>query len=265
MSSVDAVQDMPQATDEHLTRHTLATRLNHWLMAVSVIVLILSSFLPILDIKFAWVTIHWVSGLVFSASIVFHTFYAMMYQDWRSMWVKLSEFVDFFSSMTGKLDLLKISPGKYWLPQKLYHHIITVFGITVIITGILMMFKIDSPFWERDPYFLASETWGIVYVLHGFASLCFVPMLMMIDFDPAFVLAMFRIGDSSTNIISPMSPYFSVALVYMQRYKPDMGLGTLIATMLPLAMGFLLAWSAFLMFWLMMGWPIGPGVYMMAN
>jgi aminobenzoyl-glutamate transport protein len=51
----------------------------------------------------------------------------------------------------------------------------------------------------------------------------------------------------------------------MQRYKPDMGLGTLIATMLPLAMGFLLAWSAFLMFWLMMGWPIGPGVYMMAN
>ncbi|XUO89323.1 AbgT family transporter [Halomonas sp. KM072] len=93
----------------------------------------------------------------------------------------------------------------------------------------------------------------------------FVPMLMMIDFDPAFVLAMFRIGDSSTNIISPMSPYFSVALVYMQRYKPDMGLGTLIATMLPLAMGFMLAWSAFLMFWLMMGWPIGPGVYMMAN
>ncbi|MGO3669512.1 MAG: AbgT family transporter [Vreelandella alkaliphila] len=93
----------------------------------------------------------------------------------------------------------------------------------------------------------------------------FVPMLMMIDFDPAFVLAMFRIGDSSTNIISPMSPYFSVALVYMQRYKPDMGLGTLIATMLPLAIGFLLAWSAFLMFWLAMGWPIGPGVYMMAN
>ncbi|MDR5902468.1 AbgT family transporter [Halomonas icarae] len=93
----------------------------------------------------------------------------------------------------------------------------------------------------------------------------FVPMLMMIDFDPAFVLAMFRIGDSSTNIISPMSPYFSVALVYMQRYKPDMGLGTLIATMLPMALGFLIAWSAFLMFWLAMGWPIGPGIYMMAS
>lgn len=93
----------------------------------------------------------------------------------------------------------------------------------------------------------------------------FVPMLMMIDFDPAFVLAMFRIGDSSTNIISPMSPYFSVALVYMQRYKPDMGLGTLMATMLPLSVSFLMAWSAFLMLWLLMGLPIGPGVYMMAT
>ncbi|QEM80590.1 AbgT family transporter [Halomonas binhaiensis] len=93
----------------------------------------------------------------------------------------------------------------------------------------------------------------------------FVPMLMMIDFDPAFVLAMFRIGDSSTNIISPMSPYFSVALVYMQRYKADMGLGTLMATMLPLSICFLLAWSAFLMLWLTLGLPIGPGVYMMAS
>lgn len=93
----------------------------------------------------------------------------------------------------------------------------------------------------------------------------FVPMLMLVGFDPAFVQAMFRIGDSSTNIISPMSPYFSVALVYMQRYKPDMGLGTLMATMLPLALGFLVAWTAFLMFWLAMGWPIGPGVHMMAG
>ncbi|MFC0268489.1 AbgT family transporter [Kushneria aurantia] len=93
----------------------------------------------------------------------------------------------------------------------------------------------------------------------------FVPMLMMIDFDPAFVLAMFRIGDSSTNIISPMSPYFSVALVYMQRYKPDMGIGTLISTMLPMAITFLVTWSAFLMFWLIMGWQIGPGINMMAS
>ena len=93
----------------------------------------------------------------------------------------------------------------------------------------------------------------------------FVPILMMIGFDPAFVQAMFRIGDSVTNIISPMSPYFAVALVNMQRYKPDLGIGTLMATMLPIALGFLFFWTLFLLFWLWMGWPLGPGVYMMSS
>lgn len=91
----------------------------------------------------------------------------------------------------------------------------------------------------------------------------FVPMLMLSDFNPAFVQAMFRIGDSTTNIISPMSPYFSVALVYMQRYVPSMGLGSLISTMLPLALGFLICWTLFLLLWLTLGLPLGPGVYMM--
>lgn len=93
----------------------------------------------------------------------------------------------------------------------------------------------------------------------------FVPMLMMVGFEPAFVQAMFRIGDSSTNIISPMSPYFSVALVYMQRYQPNLGLGSLMATMLPLSVAFLVAWTAFLMIWLMLGLDIGPGIGMMAQ
>ncbi|WP_116475469.1 AbgT family transporter [Zobellella maritima] len=91
----------------------------------------------------------------------------------------------------------------------------------------------------------------------------FVPMLMLSDFNPAFVQAMFRIGDSTTNIISPMSPYFSVALVYMQRYVPNMGLGTLISTMLPLSIGFLICWTLFLLLWLTLGLPLGPGVFMM--
>lgn len=120
-------------------------------------------------------------------------------------------------------------------------------GAFIVMTAVLNVFMTSG-----------SAQWALMAPV-------FVPMLMMIDFDPAFVLAMYRIGDSSTNIISPMSPYFSVALVYMQRYKPDMGLGTLMATMLPLALGFLIAWSAFLMFWLVMGWQIGPGVYMMAS
>lgn len=179
MSTADIVQDAVDTPDKKLTRHTLATRINHWLMASSILVLVFTAFLPIQGIKFAWVTIHWIAGLVFTGSIIFHIVYALKFQDWRSMWVEMKEFSDLFSSMAGQIEKLKVSPGKYWLLQKLYHHIISIFSIIVIITGVLMMFKIDSPFWERDPYFLSSETWGIVYVLHGFASLCFIPMVLM--------------------------------------------------------------------------------------
>lgn len=93
----------------------------------------------------------------------------------------------------------------------------------------------------------------------------FIPMLMQLNIDPAFTMAMFRIGDSATNIISPMSPYFSVALVFMQSYKPELRIGTLIATMLPLAIGFLVFWSAFLLLWTALGLDIGPGVSMYIN
>ena len=90
----------------------------------------------------------------------------------------------------------------------------------------------------------------------------FIPMLMNIGIDPAFTLAMFRIGDSATNIISPMSPYFSVALVYMQQYQPNLRIGTLMATMLPLSIGFIVCWTIYLLIWTALGLPVGPGVYM---
>ncbi|XDZ52258.1 AbgT family transporter [Neisseriaceae bacterium CLB008] len=92
----------------------------------------------------------------------------------------------------------------------------------------------------------------------------FVPMLMLLDYDPAFVLAMYRIGDSTTNIISPMSAYFAVVLVFMQHYKKDMGIGSLMSIMLPISLSFLCFWSLFLCLWVVLGLPLGPGVYMMA-
>ncbi|WP_245586949.1 AbgT family transporter [Pelistega indica] len=89
----------------------------------------------------------------------------------------------------------------------------------------------------------------------------FVPMLMLVDYHPAFTLAMFKIGDSSTNIISPMSPYFSVCLVYMQKFKKDLGIGSLMSIMLPISMSFLAIWTVLLLVWVAVGWPLGPGIY----
>ena len=93
----------------------------------------------------------------------------------------------------------------------------------------------------------------------------FVPMLMLIGIEPAFVQAAYRIGDSATNILSPMSPYFALTLAFMQRYKKDIGIGSLAAMMLPFSVSFLIFWTGLLVIWVAAGWPIGPGIYMMTG
>ncbi|MDP6040776.1 MAG: cytochrome b/b6 domain-containing protein [Candidatus Latescibacteria bacterium] len=167
------------ASSVRLVRHGAVTRINHWLMAVCMIVLLLTAFLPILGIQFDWVTIHWIAGLIFFVSVSFHTVYALIRQDWRSMWIALDEFADIVSSMSGSLNALKVTPGKYWIMQKIYHHSVAFLSLIVIITGILMLFKIDIPFWERNPYIFSNATWGVIYVLHGFSALFFIPFIMM--------------------------------------------------------------------------------------
>ena len=75
----------------------------------------------------------------------------------------------------------------------------------------------------------------------------------------------FRIGDSSTNIITPLMPYFGVVVAFAQRYKPDLGIGTLMAMMLPYSLVFLLGWSGLMLVWFWLGLPLGPGAPMLLN
>lgn len=86
----------------------------------------------------------------------------------------------------------------------------------------------------------------------------FVPMLALAGISPEITQVAYRIGDSSTNIITPLMPYFPVVIAFMQRYQPDIKLGTLIAMMLPYSVAFLIGWSVFLGGWLMLGIPLGP-------
>ena len=64
-----------------------------------------------------------------------------------------------------------LKPGKYTLAQKLMHNAVAIAGVLVVATGLLMMARIDTPLWPRNPYLLSSQTWGVVYVIHGFAAL----------------------------------------------------------------------------------------------
>jgi aminobenzoyl-glutamate transport protein len=98
----------------------------------------------------------------------------------------------------------------------------------------------------------ASAKWAIMAPV-------FVPMLMLIGYSPEFTQLAYRIGDSVTNIISPMMSYFALIVAFMQRYDRKAGIGTVIATMLPYTVTFWLVWSLMLIGWMLLGLPVGPG------
>lgn len=96
----------------------------------------------------------------------------------------------------------------------------------------------------------ASAKWAIMAPI-------FVPMLMRLGYTPEFTQLAYRIGDSSTNIITPLMTYFAMIVAFMQKYDKESGMGTLISVMLPYSMCFLVGWTIFLMIWFVTGLPIG--------
>lgn len=98
----------------------------------------------------------------------------------------------------------------------------------------------------------ASAKWAVMAPV-------FVPMFMLLGYTPELTQAVYRIGDSCTNIISPMMSYFALIVSFVQRYSKDAGIGTMIATMLPFTLTFLVVWSVLLVVWLWLGVPMGPG------
>jgi aminobenzoyl-glutamate transport protein len=86
-----------------------------------------------------------------------------------------------------------------------------------------------------------------------------VPMFMLLGYAPELTQTAYRVGDSLTNIITPLSSNFPLVLLFFQRYQPASGIGTLSATMLPYAVANFLAWSVMLVAWVTLGWPTGPG------
>lgn len=89
-----------------------------------------------------------------------------------------------------------------------------------------------------------------------------VPMFMLLSISPETTQALYRIGDSTTNIISPMSPYFVVVLGFIQRYKKDAGIGTLLSFTIPLSFAMFVFWGLLFFLWWFTGIPWGPGAAM---
>jgi aminobenzoyl-glutamate transport protein len=102
----------------------------------------------------------------------------------------------------------------------------------------------------------ASAKWAILAPI-------FIPMFMIMGYSPELSQVVYRIGDSVTNVISPMMSFFALIIAFVQKYEPKAGIGTIIATMLPYSIAFLFVWIILLVAWLLLGIPLGPdaGIY----
>jgi aminobenzoyl-glutamate transport protein len=118
-------------------------------------------------------------------------------------------------------------------------------GASITIVGIVILTAFVNIFVGS-----ASGKWGLLAPI-------FVPMLMSLGISPDLTQAAYRVGDSSTNIITPLMPYFPLVVVYCQRYVKGTGIGTLTAMMLPYSMWFLLTWTIFLLIYFAIGFPLG--------
>ncbi|WP_299802863.1 AbgT family transporter [uncultured Shewanella sp.] len=99
----------------------------------------------------------------------------------------------------------------------------------------------------------ASAQWAVTAPI-------FVPMLMLVGYAPETIQAAYRIGDSVTNLITPMMSYFGLILAVASQYKKNLGIGTLVATMLPYSIVFFIGWTCFFFIWVfVIGLPVGPG------
>ncbi|PKP07470.1 MAG: aminobenzoyl-glutamate transporter [Bacteroidetes bacterium HGW-Bacteroidetes-5] len=96
----------------------------------------------------------------------------------------------------------------------------------------------------------ASAKWAIMAPV-------FIPMFMILGYHPGFTQAAFRIGDSVTNVITPMMSYFALIVTYAQRYDEKNGIGTIISLMIPYTVIFMIIWAILITVWMLLGIPVG--------
>jgi cytochrome b subunit of formate dehydrogenase len=166
---------------DRIVRHARLDRLVHWLIAACVLLLLATAFLPILGLEFGWVAIHWWTGFVLIAAVLLHIVRTLVARSLGPIWISVRDVKDALAIARRNLRLESgpvPKPGKYSFAQKFIHLAFTVVVLAGIATGGLMMVKIDTPWWDRNPYWLSSASWGFVYVIHGFAALLLITMVM---------------------------------------------------------------------------------------
>lgn len=149
-----------------------------------------------------------------------------------------AQFIEGFR-YSGLGEMLAIAGGQALVTLDLPHGVLVLGFIAVVMLGNLVV--------------------GSASAKYAFFAPVFVPMFMQAGIAPELTQAAYRVGDSITNVITPLNPYMVIILALVQRYVTGAGLGTVVAMMLPYAAVFALIWPVMLLVWLWTGVPLGPG------
>jgi cytochrome b subunit of formate dehydrogenase len=160
----------PSSDGARVQRHDGPDRAFHWVMAVSVFVLLITGIFPIIGIEFSWLTIHWIAGLVLTASVVFHILRSIFWQDPKTMLISPGDL--------GELTDMSKKPGKFSLAQKGMHATVAVLTLLVIGTGLTLFAMIDTPWWDRTNA-LSESTLGWMFFLHGLSTLGLIGLICL--------------------------------------------------------------------------------------
>ncbi len=120
------------------------------------------------------------AGLVLTGSILFHIIHATFWLDFWSIWVGPKDIPEFKAEILRELGHEQPGPksGKYPLGNRLYHTAIVVAGLAAVVTGVLMMSRVRTPIFTRNPYLFGDATWGLTYVTHGLAGVGLVGLVI---------------------------------------------------------------------------------------
>lgn len=199
-----------------IPRHSFAARMFHWVMAAAMFVLLFTAFLPKLGVQFNWVTYHWVAGMVLTASILFHIIHAVFHMDFWAIWPDLADLEDAwrrFQRFIGQPAAMPRRFAKYPLENKLYHGAVLITGMSVILTGVFMMFRVRTNFLPRNPYLFGDMTWGLMYVLHGLAG---VGLITLVIVHVYFAVRPEKFAITESMIFGSMSREF-----YLKEHDPQ--------------------------------------------
>jgi aminobenzoyl-glutamate transport protein len=137
-------------------------------------------------------------------------------------------------------------------------------GEMLAISGGQLLTELAIPIWALLVIFVFVVMFGNLLIgsasaKYAFFAPVFVPMFMYVGISPELTQVAYRIGDSITNIVTPLNPYMVIIVALIQRYVAGAGMGTVVALMLPYAIAFAVVWLAMLLMWVSLGIPLGPG------